>query len=219
MGFDENGCDVLGQVFYGARVSLSVGIFVVSVSVTIGLLIGTLSGYYLGWIDQLAMRLVDLLHAFPGFLLALAIVAITGPSALHLVFAMCITGWTGYARLVRAEVMHLKHREHVQGAIAAGATSLWVMRKHLWPNLFSQLMVQATFGFAGAILTESGLSFLGLGASLDTPTWGSLLNSGRRSLLEAPHISLFAGLAILLAVLSFNLIGNGLQKIADPHAD
>ena len=218
MGYDENGCDVLAQVIYGARVSLLVAISVVAVSVCIGLTIGTVSGYYLGWVDQLTMRFVDLLHAFPGFLLALAIVAVMGPSATHLVFAMCITGWTGYARLVRGEVMRLKHREHVQGAIAVGATTWWVVRKHLWPNLFAQVMVQATFGFAGAILTESGLSFLGLGASLDTPTWGSLLNSGRRSLLEAPHISLFAGLAILVAVLSLNLIGNGLQKIIDPRS-
>ncbi|MEQ1876614.1 MAG: ABC transporter permease [Bdellovibrionia bacterium] len=215
-GLDQNGSDIFSRAVYGARISLGVAISVVSVSVLIGLLLGSISGYLEGWPDMLLMRFIDMLHAFPGFLLAIALVAVLGPSIKNLIFAMCLTGWTGYARLVRAEILHLKQRDYVLAARATGAGPVRVVLLHLWPNLVGPLTVQATFGMAGTILTESGLSFLGLGAPPSEPTWGSLLNAGRRALVEAPHLSLFPGLAIFLLVLGFNLFGDGLRDLLDP---
>jgi peptide/nickel transport system permease protein len=215
-GLDQNGSDIFARVLYGARTSLTVAITVVSISVLIGLIIGSVAGFFGGWADSLVMRLIDVLYAFPGFLLAIALVAVLGPSLKNLVLAMCITGWTGYARLVRAEVLHLKTRDYVIAARATGASRLRLITLHIWPNLVSPLTVQATFGMAGTILTESGLSFLGLGAPPTEPTWGALLNAGRRALSEAPHMSFFPGAAIFLLVLGFNLFGDGLRDWLDP---
>jgi peptide/nickel transport system permease protein len=215
-GLDENGSDVFAKVVYGARVSLGVAWLVVAISGTLGLVVGSLAGYYGKWIDQTIMRAVDMIYAFPGFLLALSLVAVLGPSVRNLIFALCITGWTGFARLVRGEVLHLKEREHVQAARALGAGSLRTIVVHIWPNLVGLLIVQATFAMAGTIIAESGLSFLGLGVPPSTPTWGSLLNSGRRVLSDAPHLSLIPGCAILLLVLGFNLFGDGLRDLLDP---
>ena len=215
-GLDQNGSDVLSRVVFGARVSLTVSICVVGVSLLFGLVVGSLAGYRGGWFDLVLMRAVDMIYAFPGFLLALALVAVLGPSLLNVILAMCVTGWTGYARLVRAEVLHLREREYVQSARALGAHPLRQVIFHIWPNLASVLVVNATFGMAGAILTESGLSFLGLGAPASTPTWGALLDAGRRYLLEAPHISIFPGLALMTLVLGFNLLGDGLRDLLDP---
>ena len=219
LGADEDGEDIFSQIVYGARVSLSVGLSVVFVSSALGLIVGSIAGFKGGIVDELLMRFIDLLHAFPGFLLALSLVAVLGPSVPNLIFAMCLTGWTSYARLVRGEVQSLKHRDYVSAAYACGATNLRIMLRHIWPNLMSPLLVQASFGFAAAILTESGLSFLGLGVPAEVPSWGSLLSAGRRSLLEGPHISLFPGLAIIAAVLSFHLVGNGIREHLDPQAD
>lgn len=216
-GLDQNGSDVFSQVAFGARVSLLVAFSVVGVSMSLGLIIGSIAGYRGGAVDHLVMRVIDMLHAFPGFLLALALVAVLGPSLPNLIIAMCITGWTGYARLVRAEVLHLKTRDYVVAATALGARPLRILVIHVWPNLLSLLIVQATFGMAGTIITESGLSFLGLGAPPTVPTWGALLNAGRRSMIEAPHISLFPGLAILVLVLGFNLLGDGLRVWLNPR--
>jgi peptide/nickel transport system permease protein len=216
-GLDQNGADVFSQVLYGARTSLSIAIAVVMISASVGLLIGSWSAYRGGWIDVVTTRVLDMVQAFPGFLLALALVAVMGPSARNLVFAMCITGWAGYARLVRGEVLHLKEREYVRGAEASGASRSRILVRHIWPNLMSLLAVQATFGLAGVILAESGLSFLGLGLPPDTPTWGSLLNQGRRFLTEAPHISFFPGLALSLVVLSIQLCGEGLREWLNPR--
>jgi peptide/nickel transport system permease protein len=215
-GQDQNGSDVFSKVVYGARVSLLVAIFVVGVSSIIGLVFGSIAGYYGGKIDQLLMRVIDMLYAFPGFLLAIAVVAVLGPSLKNLIFALCITGWTGYARLVRGEVLHLKTREYVQSARAIGAKVPRILVWHIWPNLLGPLIVQASFGMAGTIISESGLSFLGLGVPPDVPSWGALLNSGRQALLDAPHISIFPGLFIVLLVLGFNLLGDGLRDILDP---
>ena len=216
-GRDQNGSDVLAQVAYGARISLRVAFTVVFISAIIGLLIGSLAGYVGGWVDQMTMRFLDMFYAFPGFLLALSLVAVLGPSISNLIFAMCVTGWTGYARLVRGEILHLKQREYVVGARALGAKPLRLLVQHIWPNLFGILVVQMTFGMSGTIITESGLSFLGLGAPPTVPTWGSLLNSGRRILTEAPHVSLFPGLAILILVLGFNLVGDSLRDWLNPR--
>jgi peptide/nickel transport system permease protein len=215
-GLDQNGSDVLSKVVYGARISLLVSFSVVGLSVFVGLLVGSWAGLKGGWFDLVLMRLVDMIYSFPGFLLALSLVAVLGPSVSNLILAMCLTGWTGYARLVRAEVLHLKEREYVQSARALGAHPVRQLVFHIWPNLASVLIVNATFGMAGAILTESGLSFLGLGAPLSTPTWGQLLDSGRKYLLEAPHISIFPGLALMCLVLGFNLLGDGLRDWLDP---
>lgn len=216
-GRDQNGADVFAQVVHGARISLQVAFTVVFISAIIGLIIGSLAGYIGGWVDQIVMRFLDMFYAFPGFLLALSLVAVLGPSIRNLIFAMCVTGWTGYARLVRGEILHLKQREYVIGALAVGAKPLRLLTRHIWPNLFGILVVQMTFGMSGTIITESGLSFLGLGAPPTVPTWGSLLNSGRRILMEAPHVSLFPGLAILTLVLGFNLVGDSLRDWLNPR--
>lgn len=215
-GRDENGVDVLTLIIWGARLSLTVAITVVCINMCMGLLIGSIAGYRGGYIDFLIMRFIDMIHAFPGFLLALALVATLGPSVKNLILAMSLTGWAGVARLVRGEILHLKEKEYVQSARALGGTSLRVVCLHIWPNLVGIMTVQATFSMAGTLIVESGLSFLGLGAPPTTPTWGMLLNSGRYYLVEAPHISIFPGLAILLLVLGFNLLGDGLREVLDP---
>ena len=163
------------------------------------------------------MRITDMFYAFPGFLIALSLVAVLGPSVFNLILAMCVTSWTGFARLVRGEVLHLKEREHVQSARAVGAGTFRIVILHIWPNLISLVVIQSTFAMAGTIISESGLSFLGLGVPSHTPTWGALLNSGRRVMTEAPHISLAPGLAIVFLVLGFNLLGDGLRDYLDPR--
>lgn len=217
-GRDENGADVMTLVFWGSRVSLTVALCVVSITTFIGLIVGSISGFYGGKIDFFIMRFMDMLYAFPGFLLALALVAGLGPSVRNLIIAMSITGWAGVARLVRGEITHLKEKEYVQSAIALGNSSFRVITVHIWPNLIGVMTVQCTFAMAGTLIIESGLSFLGLGAPPTTPTWGMLLNSGRYFLVEAPHISIFPGLAILILVLGFNLLGDGLREILDPKS-
>lgn len=215
-GLDQNGSSVLAKVIFGARVSLYVALSVVFISVALGVLIGAVSGFFGGWLDQITMRIIDMLYAFPGFLLAIALVAVLGPSIQNVILAMCMTGWTSYARLVRGEVLHLKNRDYVLAAQALGANNLRLILFHILPNLVGVLVVQASFGLAGTIIAESGLSFLGLGAPPTTPTWGSLLSIGRTHLIEAPHISVFPGVAIVLLVLGFNLFGDGLRDLLDP---
>lgn len=215
-GLDENGSDVFSKVVYGARVSLLVALSVVLVSTLIGLIFGSLAGFVGGWLDGLIMRIIDMLYAFPNFLLALGLIAALGPSVKNVIIAMCITTWTGFARLVRGEVLYLKEKDYVQSTRALGGGTLRQVIIHIWPNLVGVLVVNATFTMAGTIIAESGLSFLGLGAPATTPTWGALLNSGRKILLEAPHVSIFPGLAILTLVLGFNLFGDGLRDFLDP---
>jgi peptide/nickel transport system permease protein len=217
LGLDENGSDVLAKLVYGARVSLGVAWSVILISGIAGLIIGSLAGYFGGWLEDLLMAVVDMVYAFPGFLLALALIAVLGPSLKNLIIALCLTSWTGFARLVRGEVLHLKEREYVQSARAMGATHARILVLHIWPNLLGLLIVQSTFAMAGTIISESGLSFLGLGVPPSTPTWGSLLNSGRRVLVDAPHVSFSAGLAIMTVVLGFNLLGDGLRDLLDPR--
>jgi len=212
MGADQNGRDIMSQVLFGASVSLTLAFAVVIVSVLIGLIVGCLSGYFGGWMDSFFMRLVDIVFAFPGFLLVLTLAAITqGGSLLHLVFIMALTGWAGYARLIRGEVLHLKHKEYILSSEALGANHQRKILVHLVPNLWPPILVHASFGMAMTIVTEASLSFLGVGVPPETPSWGSLLNSSRHFLLEAPYMSIFPGLALLLTVLAFNLFGEGLQ--------
>ncbi len=211
LGTDKLGRDLLSRILYGSRVSLLVGITTVTISMLIGLVVGSLSGYFGGWMDQLLMRLVDVLMAFPGILLAIAFTAVLGPGLDHVVLALSLIGWTGYARLVRGEILALREREFIHAAQALGGSPARVVLLHMLPNLLPSLLIQATFGMAAAMIAEGSLSFLGLGAQPPTPSWGSMLNEGRQFILVAPHLTAFPGLAIMAAVLGLNLVGDGLR--------
>jgi peptide/nickel transport system permease protein len=190
---------------------LLVGATTVVISLAIGLAIGSLSGYFGGWADQLLMRLVDILMAFPGILLAIAFTAVLGPGLDHVILALCLIGWTSYARLVAAEIPTLREREFVQAARALGCKPGRVIARHLLPNLLPPVLIQATFGLAAAIIAEGSLSFLGLGVEPPTPSWGSMLNDGRQFLLVAPNLTTYPGIAIMITVFGLNLVGDGLQ--------
>ncbi|HEX9787791.1 MAG TPA: ABC transporter permease [Candidatus Binatia bacterium] len=211
LGTDKLGRDVLSRTLYGGRISLLTGVATVLISLAIGLMIGSLSGYFGGWLDQLLMRLVDTLMAFPGILLAIALTAVLGPGLDHVILALCLIGWTGYARLVRGEMLSLREREFVQAARALGCRPKRIIARHLLPNLLPPLMIQATFGLAAAIVAEGSLSFLGLGVEPPTPSWGSMLNDGRQFLLVAPHLTAYPGLALMVTVLALNVVGDTLQ--------
>jgi len=208
---DKLGRDILSRILYGARISVLVGSSTVSVSLLIGLLVGSLSGYFGGWVDQLLMRLVDILLAFPGILLAIAFTAVLGPGLNHVILALCLIGWTGYARLVRGEVLAIREREYIHAAQALGGSPGRIVLLHMLPNILPPLLIQGTFGMAAAIIAEGSLSFLGLGVQPPTPSWGSMLNEGRQFLLVAPHLTTFPGLAIIITVLGLNLLGDGLR--------
>ena len=212
LGTDKLGRDILSRTLHGGRISLLVGVTTVSLSLAIGLSIGSLAGFFGGWIDQLLMRLVDILLAFPGILLAIAFTAVLGPGLDHVVIALCLIGWTSYARLVRGEMLSLRERDFVQAARALGCEPWRIILRHLLPNLLAPLLIQSTFGLAAAIVAEGSLSFLGLGVQPPTPSWGSMLNDGRQFLLVAPHLTTYPGLAIMFTVLALNLVGDALQE-------
>lgn len=215
LGRDKLGRDQLSRLLHGARVSLEVGTITVTVSLLIGVLLGTAAGYAGGAVDFWIMRLVDVLLAFPGILLAVAMSAVLGPSLGNVIIALSLLGWTGYARLVRAEVLRLRRREHVEAATALGVPDSRILTRHILPLLAAPLAVQATFGMAGAIVAEASLSFLGLGVQPPTPSWGAMVNEGRHFLLVAPHLTLYPGLAILLTVIGLNFLGDGLRDWLD----
>ena len=216
-GLDELGRDILARVLLGARVSLMVGIIVVGVSSIVGMAAGGVSGYYGGRIDQIIGRVMDVLMAFPGMLLAIALVAVLGPSLVNVVLALAVIGWVGYARLVRGQVLRAREFEFVQAARALGATTPRILAQHIIPTALPAVTVQATLGMGGAILAEASLSFLGLGVQPPTPSWGTMLNGGRAHILDAPHLTIFPGLAIALLVLGFNFLGDGLRDRIDPR--
>lgn len=218
LGTAENGVDVLSHVLWGARISLSVGVLATLISAVVGTLLGAWAGMVGGLVDEALMRVVDVLLAFPGILLAIFITAVLGPSLANVILALCATGWTGYARLARAMVFSLREREFVLAARAMGATEARILFRHLLPNLLGPVVVQATFGIPGAMLAEASLSFLGLGVPPGTPSWGALVDQGTQYLLVAPHVAMAPGLAIALSVLGFNLLGDGLRDRLDPRA-
>ena len=218
MGVDELGRDVLGRLVLGARVSLLVGLAVVACSATIGVTVGAIAGYAGGWIDEVLGRLMDILLAFPGILLAIALVAVLGPSLNHVVLALVVIGWVSYARLVRGQVLKLRELEYVQAARALGARPVRVLVRHIVPATLPSVTVQGTLGMAAAIISEASLSFLGLGVQPPTPSWGTMLDAGRSHLFDAPHLTVFPGLAIALLVLGLNFVGDALRDALDPRA-
>ncbi len=216
LGLDELGRDVLARVLAGARISFFVGLVVVGISAGVGTAIGAIAGYFGGAVDDVISRVIDTLLAFPGLLLAIAIVAVLGPSLVNILLALTLIGWVGYARLVRGQALRAREFEYIQAARALGAGSGRILWRHIVPAAMPTVVVQATLGMAGAIVGEASLSFLGLGVQPPTPSWGTMLNGGRAHLLDAPHLTIFPGLAIALLVLGFNFLGDGLRNRLDP---
>lgn len=217
LGTDNLGRCILSRLVHATRVSLKIGVMVVGITSISGIIIGLFAGYYGGIIDEIFMRIIDILLAFPGIILALVIAGILGPSLYNVMFALSIIGWTGYARVVRGSCLSIKETELVESAKAIGASDIRIIFRHILPNCLAPVIVMATLGMAHIILAASALSFLGLGMQPPYPEWGSMLNAGRAFMRTAPHLTIVPGLAIMVTVLAFNLLGDGLRDALDPR--
>ncbi|TVY11689.1 nickel transporter permease [Paenibacillus cremeus] len=215
-GTDEFGRDILSRIIYGAQISLMIGIVGVLISVVFGVALGTISGYFGGKLDTLIMRIMDIFMAFPSFLLALAIVSVLGPGMSNLMIAIGIFSVPTFARISRSSVIAVMNKEYIEAAKAMGGAHTFIIFKHIIPNSIAPIIVLSTMRIATAILTASGLSFLGMGAQPPTPEWGAMLSTGREYLRTAPHVSTIPGLAIMFMVLAFNMLGDGLRDALDP---
>lgn len=217
LGLDHLGRDIFARLVYGARVSMLVGLLVVSISGLIGTSIGAVSAYYGGWVDRIVSGIIfNVFLAFPGVLLAIAVVAFLGPSLPNLIAALCIIGWVSYARLIRGQVLKVRELDFVTASRALGAGDARILLRHVLPNSIQPLIVQASLGMAGAVLAEATLSFLGLGVPEPMPSWGKMINESREVWTKAPHLFIAPGVMIMLTVLSFNFLGDGLRDYLDP---
>jgi peptide/nickel transport system permease protein len=217
MGRDEVGRDVMSRVIYGTRISMTIGFVAAGISLVVGVFLGAVGGYFGGVVDDIIMRIVDVLMSIPTFLLIIAIVAMVGPDIVHVMVVIGLTMWSGYARITRSTVLSLRETEFIEAARAIGGSSMRVIFRHVLPNCLAPVLVLATLNVAGAILIETSLSFLGFGVQPPTASWGSIITPGRQYMRHAPHIALFPGLAITLTVLAFNLLGDGLRDALDPR--
>ncbi|MGM0559106.1 MAG: ABC transporter permease [Myxococcota bacterium] len=218
LGTDENGADVLTKILFGTRVAVLVGMSTVAICSTVGIFMGSISGYFGGWVDEVIMRVVEILMAFPGILLAILLIFMTQePSLLAVIGALSVSGWAGYARLVRGQVLSEREEAYVEASRALGFPTRRTLFREVVPNILAPVIVQATFGIAGAILAEAALSFLGLGPQ-NMPSWGALLDQGATYFLRTPHLAIFPGLAIMITVLSINFLGDSLRDVLDPRA-
>lgn len=215
LGYDDLGRPLWDRLVMGAQTSFMVAIGVVTISLIVGTLIGAVSGYLGGWFDHLVTRIIDIFLAFPGILLAIAMAGILGPGVENVVIALAVVSWVGFARLSRAQVLSVKHREHVQAAIALGVSPVLIVLRHLLPLIMAPLIIEATFGVASVVIAEAGLSFLGLGVQAPDASWGSMIRDGTRYLLVAPHMILVPGVALMLVVLAANLLGDQLRDRLD----
>ena len=217
LGTDLLGRDILSRIIHGTRISLLTGMFVVSIVSVTGCTLGSLAGYYGGATDRVISQITDVVLTFPGLIVAMAIAGMLGPGLFNAMVALAMTGWPSYCRVMRGQVLAVKQKDYVEAARASGASDLVIITRHIVPNCFSPIVVMATLGMGGIILAAAGLSFLGLGAQPPTPEWGSMLSEARPYLLRSPHLAIYPGLAIMLVVLAFNLVGDGLRDALDPR--
>lgn len=215
LGYDDLGRPIFDRIVLGAQTSFLVALWVVIVSLIIGVTLGMVSAYYGGWFDQLIVQIIDIFLAFPGILLAIALAGIMGPGIENVVIALSTVGWVGFARLTRAQVLSVRQREHIQAAVALGSPSITIFTKHILPLILAPIIVEASFGVAGIVIAEAGLSFLGLGVQPPEASWGSMIRDGARYLLVAPHMVLAPGIALMLVVLAVNLVGDRIRDYFD----